>query len=102
MNISDIRERYLEKKVLWQVHCLSRMHEREISISDIDRTILSGKIIEEYNDDYPHPSCLIMGNSSGRVIHCVVGMDEERLYMITAYEPCETVFEKDMITRKEK
>ena len=78
------------------------MQERDIIINDIDRVIETGEIIEEYHDDYPHPSCLIMGESLGRVMHCVVGMDNERLYLITAYEPSQNVFEGDLKTRKEK
>ena len=46
------------------------------------------KLIEEYPDDYPYPSCLILGMTvKRRRIHVVVGVGEDSLWLITAYEP---------------
>jgi hypothetical protein len=69
---------------------------------DIKNCIDCGEIIEEYPNDYPHPSCLIYGKStSGKVIHIVVGCDDDILYMVTAYYPNTEKFESDLKTRKE-
>lgn len=37
------------------------MQERDISRADVKNCIMHGEIIEDYPDDFPHPSCLIFG-----------------------------------------
>ena len=64
-------------------------------------SIKSGEIIEQYPDDYPFPSCLIMGKSGNRVIHVVASVEDGLLYVITAYIPNPDKWEKDRKTRKE-
>ena len=57
---------------------------RDISIDDIGDCIMSGEIIEDYPDDFPHPSCLIFGYTiRHKVLHTVVGSDGEVLHIIT-------------------
>ncbi|MCL2052306.1 MAG: DUF4258 domain-containing protein [Lachnospiraceae bacterium] len=64
--------------------------------------IYEGKIIENYPDDFPYPSCLIYGHAINlRVIHVVIGSDREYIFVITAYEPDAIRFEDDLKTRKE-
>ena len=59
----------------------------------------NGEIIE----DYPHPSCLVYGNSlNGQALHVVVGCNDETLFMITAYYPNTDKFEADLKTRKRR
>jgi hypothetical protein len=62
------------------------MHERNIEIDDLINAIINGEIIEEYPDDYPFPSCLILGYVYGRPIH-IVCSNSEPVYIITSYEP---------------
>ena len=46
---------------------------------------MHGEIIEEYPNDFPYPSCLILGKTTdNRIIHVVVGMNDTKLYLITA------------------
>ena len=37
------------------------MQERDISRADVKKCVFEGEIIEDYPDDFPHPSCLIFG-----------------------------------------
>jgi hypothetical protein len=77
------------------------MQERDISRADVKRCIMEGEIIEDYPEDFPHPSCLVFGYSeSNNVIHVVVGNDGNNIYIITAYFPNTTKFEQDLKTRK--
>ena len=79
------------------------MQERDISIEDIDNCINSGEIIEDYPNDFPHPSCLVFGYTiNNQVIHVVAGTDNNYVYIITAYYPNTDKFEDDLKTRKEK
>lgn len=103
LNIENIRK-YLEKrKVIWSVHCSNRLDKRNISRADVKNAIINGKIIEYYYEDYPYPSCLILGNSSNnKMLHIVCGMNNEFLYMITAYYPDENKWDDDMKIRRKK
>lgn len=84
------------------LHAAKRLEQRGISISDIISCIKNGEIIEQYPDDYPFPSCLILGISSNKsMLHVVVGTDLETLWIITAYFPSLEKWEYDLKTRKE-
>lgn len=63
---------------------------------------MHGEIIENYPDDFPHPSCLIYGYTINdrSVIHVVVSCNEENIGIITAYFPDSDEFENDLKTRK--
>ena len=102
LNIENIRKCVKKKNILWTKHCLNRINQRYILISDIEIAINNGKIIEYYYDDSPYPSCLILGRDSGnKDIHIVCGIREEYIYMITAYHPNVDKWENDMKTRRE-
>lgn len=102
MNIELIKDLYIKSKIKWSTHCLERMQERDISINDVENCIISGEIIEDYPDDFPHPSCLIFGYTIGKdILHVVVGTDNTILYIITAYYPNTKKFMEDLKTRRE-
>ncbi len=82
-------------------HSRKRFMERLITINDVCATIDEGHIIEQYPDDYPFPSCLILGTASGKVIHVVASIDDSMMYIITAYTPDPNKWEDDWKTRKE-
>ena len=72
-----------------------------INISDVEICIMNGEIIEDYPDDYPHPSCLIYGViRDSKVLHAVVGSDDDTAYIITAYFPNTDKFEENLKTRR--
>ena len=61
-----------------------------------------GTIIEEYENDYPYPSCLVYGISvNNKILHIVCGFNGEELWIITAYYPNRDEWNEDMKTRKE-
>ena len=101
MTIEAIRKIVSEKKIKWTTHCLEKMGERDISITDVKNGISVGEIIEDYPNDFPYPSCLIYGEAEdGRIIHIVAGTDGDTVYMITAYIPDTVIFENDLKTRR--
>ena len=60
-------------------------------------------IINQYDDDYPYPSCLILGyNINNKIIHIVCGVSEDTVHIITAYYPNTDKGEEDMKTRRKK
>lgn len=65
-----------DDKIKWSLHAMKRLRERRITIDDFLNAIAEGEIIEQYPDDYPTPSCLLMGTTvSGKPLHIVVGCD---------------------------
>jgi len=78
------------------------MLEREISIDEIEVVVKSGKVIEDYPQDEPHPSRLILGWHGDRPLHVVAADDEETniTHVITAYQPNPNQWEDDFKRRK--
>ena len=71
-------------------HARIRMFERYISTEDMIYILKNGEIIEQYSDDEPCPSVLMLGYISDQPYHLVVGICEDHLRIITAYTPDES------------
>ena len=103
LNIDKLKRLVIAKKIYWTKHCLNRLNQREISINDVKEAIIKGKIIENYKDDYPYPSCLICGkNIENKTLHIVCGINDDFIYVITAYYPNVIMWEDNMETRRGK
>jgi len=65
------------------------MFERGITDDDIQIVLESGQVIEEYPDDEPYPSRLVLGWAGTRPIHVVASTDRvsEETVIVTVYEP---------------
>lgn len=82
-------------------HMTKRFNERDIKLRFVQNTILYGEIIEQYPNDYPYPSCLVLYFLNGKTpIHVCVGYGEGKLWIITAYYPNTVEWEEDFKTRK--
>lgn len=79
-------------------HMTERIKERGIKIHTIQAAMLNGEIIEQYPNDYPFPSCLILNLNP--LLHVCVGLGEGKLCIITAYIPNTNAWENDFKTRK--
>lgn len=102
LTIEDLRILCEKGAINWTAHVLMRLQERNIHPSDIKSCILSGEIIENYPKDYPYPSCLVFGyETSDNILHTVVGVGENSLWIITAYYPNKQKWNSDLRTRKE-
>ena len=88
LNLQDLLKICSLENMEITIHAAKRLEQRGISVDDLISCIQTGEIIEQYPDDYPFPSCLILGSSiDGRPIHLVVGSDLETLWIVTAYYP---------------
>jgi hypothetical protein len=57
-------------------------------MDDVRAALTNGEIIEQYPDDRPFPSCLLLGHTAaGQPLHVVCGSDGRELWLITAYVP---------------
>ena len=103
LDMEIIRRYCRNEQVIYSKHFIDRSRERGISLSDAESAVLTGEMIEEYPDDYPFPSCLILGVDSGyNTIHVVCAQGQDRLYMISVYRPSPEKWEADMKTRKKE
>lgn len=79
----------MASKLVFSVHALRRMFERRISVDDVAAVIGSGETIENYPDDKPYPSRLVLGWNGARPVHVVVAqnLSDNELIVVTVYEP---------------
>lgn len=96
--------------VEYTLHCQKRMAERSITRQDILNCIMHGEIIEDYpieptnSSELSFPACLILWVSiqPTGVLHVVVGYNNNKMIIISAYHPDLEHWENDWKTRKEK
>jgi len=78
------------EKIRISDHADEECHNDGLTFDDVFASVLSGKIIEEYPEDKPYPSCLIYGrNFKNEPIHSVWGYNPEKEagVLITVYRP---------------
>ena len=102
LTISDLQTLIFDSNILWTEHVALRLRERGIKRVDVITCVNNGKIIEQYLDDTPFPSCLILGSStSDKPLHVVCSLDPGVICcIITAYHPSLDKWESDYKTRK--
>ena len=87
-------------------HARKEMEEEplgHIHLEEVLQIIETGEIIEQYLDDTPYASCLLLGYTrSGRPLHlvCAPVSAEERLIVVTTYQPDPIRWELDLRRRK--
>ena len=102
LSIEKIKELIKKEKIRWTNHVMVRLLQRKINQSDVESALLNGEIIEEYENDYPYPSCLVYGITiDSKTLHIVCGSNGIELWIITAYYPDNIEWEEDLKTRKE-
>jgi len=76
-------------KIVFRTHAVQRMFQRKINEQDVRHILIKGETIEEYSDDVPYPSRLILGWIGDRAIHIVAAdnKEENEIIVITVYEP---------------
>lgn len=100
--IEAIRNLSAAGSLRWTQHCTTRLFQRGISSDDVRNVLRQGSIIEEYPDDYPYPSCLLLGFSATTTpLHVVCGVAEQELWIVTAYRPDPAQWADGFASRKE-
>ena len=76
-------------RLVFRVHAIERMFERQIDVADVREILTNGESIESYPEDTPYPSRLVLGWCRGRPLHVVVAdnAEERETIVITVYEP---------------
>ncbi len=88
--------------IIYRVHALQRMFEREISEDDVRKALETGEIIEDYSSEMPEPSRLILAYRGDRPFHLVASENAERdeATIITVYVPTPHRWKRDNRSRK--
>jgi len=77
------------------------MFERGFSVDDVRAVLTTGEAIEEYPDDFPFPSRLVLGFVQERPVHVVAAHSaQDETIIITVYEPDATEWESGFKKRK--
>ncbi|MCD6100433.1 MAG: DUF4258 domain-containing protein [Candidatus Marinimicrobia bacterium] len=91
------------RRIQFRLHAIRRMFGREISDEEVLKVIREGEVIEEYPNDEPYPSMLILGFVNDRPIHVVLAVNEEESMgiVVTAYQPDPSLW-RDNFRRRRK
>jgi hypothetical protein len=65
------------------------MFSRGFSVDDVRHVIETGETIEDYPEDFPFPSRLILGSRGSSPVHVVVAESSQanELIVVTVYTP---------------
>lgn len=89
-------------KILYRVHAVQRMFEREISPTKVRRALEAEDVIEDYSSEMPEPSRLLMGFQGKRPFHVVTSENPEQneITVVTVYLLDANKWKKDFRSRK--
>lgn len=89
MDFDWIKSKITKGNYEFSSHAEEERQADKISISEIEKAILNGEVIENYPKDPRGTSCLILGyGQEGYPIHIVCGKtNSERIRIITVYIP---------------
>ena len=100
-DVESIHAMFSGNAVKFTEHFKIRLKERGIKFADVKQALLFGEIIEQCPDDQPLPSVLFFGYTcDNNPLHVAVGVDDEYIFLITAYFPSADIWEADYKTRK--
>lgn len=91
-----------EPNLIFRVHAVQRMFERNISAKKVVEAIQWGQIIDDYSTEAPEPSRLILGFQGKRPFHMVISENSKAnvIVIITAYIPDPEKWKKDFRRRR--
>ena len=90
------------EQLVFRVHAVQRMVERGISAADVRQVLATGETIEDYPQDTPFPSRLVLGWRQSRPIHVVFAdnRQEREIIVVPVYEPDPTLWDADFRRRQ--
>ena len=101
ISIDTLIKYYFEDEVFVTAHDSMSLRLIGIKAKDIRHAVSNGEIIEQYPEDYPFPSCLILGkDAQGRVIHVCMSDEGSSSRIITAYYPDPNKWSEDLKVRR--
>jgi hypothetical protein len=101
MELQTIQDQIRQGEYEISFHAEKERYAEDISLADIETTILNGEILEDYPNDPRGESCLILGHDAkGRPIHVVCGYTSTRyIRAITVYLPKQPKWQEERTRR---
>ena len=92
----------MKQKLLFRVHAVQRMFERNVSVKQVTRSLQVGETIEDYSAEMPEPGRLILSFQGKRPFHVVTSENHKtnETTIITVYIPGRDKWNKDFKSRK--
>ena len=92
----------MKTSFLFRVHAVQRMFERNVSIQRVKEAVDNGVTVEDYSEEMPEPSRLILGYQGKRPFHVVTSENQETniTTIITVYIPDPNKWDKNFTGRK--
>jgi len=88
LSLRWVHERVRKGTYYLSKHGNDERQKDALSLSEVEESLLSGRILEQYEDTGRGISCLVAGYSnSGKPIHVVCGKRGDWLVIITVYVP---------------
>lgn len=87
MNIVEIKRKVRRGDYVFTLHAEIERKADDLTFGQIERALLSGKILEQYPDSGRGESCLILGFADEIPVHIVCGWRGEKPVIITVYVP---------------
>ena len=87
MKISWIRKKVKTGEYDLSAHANLERQEEQITVAEIEKTLLKGSIIEKYQNDPRGESCLVGAKVDSKSLHVVCGKRNKRLLIVTLYRP---------------
>lgn len=88
MNFKQIQNHIKKGDYLFSDHADGERTKDNLTASEIEEAVLSGKAIEERLDDPRGESRLVVGkNKNGKLIHIVIGLKSGKPVIVTNYLP---------------
>jgi hypothetical protein len=80
LHVDKIHQLAGQDRVAFKKHAVIRMHQRGITADEVKAVLQDCALVEDYPDDYPLPSMLVLGyTSDNRPVHGVVALHEPTL-----------------------
>ncbi len=88
LRIEWIRERVGKSEYYFSKHGDQERQNDNLTVDDIEKALMTGRILEQYEDTGRGESCLVAGfTEDGKPIHGVCGKRGGSLVVITVYVP---------------
>jgi hypothetical protein len=91
-------------KLVYRVHAVRRMLQRQIDEAAIRHVLKSGEVIARYPKDKPYPSRLLLGWVESLPLHvlAVDNIEDGEVIIITVYQPDPVLWSADFRTRRKR
>ncbi|MCA1562860.1 MAG: DUF4258 domain-containing protein [Acidobacteria bacterium] len=90
------------ERLIFRVHAIQRMFQRGVTVEDVRQVLTTGETIENYPEDTPYPSRLVLGRLRSRPLHVVFGENKamREIIVVTVYEPDPDRWDSDFRLRR--